>query len=106
MCVVSAFQRSVTFSTFGRSFIIQLKGLSRVNEKIERALMIPATIMFVVVWTIVGILTFVPQCEYEDGSEQLICFWDAQSSGNGIGRSFYAIGATVYVYLDGEVSFG
>lgn len=32
-------------------------------------------------------LTAAPACEYEDGSSQRVCVWDAAHSGNGIGRS-------------------
>lgn len=28
-----------------------------------------------------------PACEYEDGSSQRVCVWDARHMGNGIGRS-------------------
>jgi hypothetical protein len=29
----------------------------------------------------------VPLCEYEDGSSQRICVWDARHQGNGVGSS-------------------
>ena len=31
-----------------------------------------------------------PACEYEDGSGQALCYWDAQTSGNGVGTSVVA----------------
>ncbi len=35
----------------------------------------------------VHVLAAAPACEYEDGSSQRVCVWDATHSGNGIGRS-------------------
>lgn len=46
------------------------------------------------------ILHTVPACEYEDGSSQAICGWDAGSAGNGVGESFISLDyGTTTVYL-------
>jgi hypothetical protein len=39
------------------------------------------------------VYTYLPPCEYEDSSN---CFWDAGSSGNGVGHSFYDIGGILF----------
>ena len=40
---------------------------------------------------------FLPACEFEDSAN---CYWDAASSGNGLGSSFVDINGTAY-YLKG-----
>ena len=35
-------------------------------------------------------------CEFEDGYGQDLCYWDAETSGNGRGRSFVKVGETYY----------
>jgi hypothetical protein len=48
----------------------------------------------------------IPPCEYEDGSGQSVCRWDAHAAGNGVGESFtvYRSSAgTVFAYDNGDV---
>jgi hypothetical protein len=42
------------------------------------------------------IFAILPPCEYEDSAN---CSWNAQTSGNGEGRSFFDLGGTAY-YID------
>lgn len=34
----------------------------------------------------------IPPCEFEDGSGQAVCYWDAATSGNGRGESYLMVG--------------
>ena len=47
------------------------------------------------------LLTFAPPCEYEDGSGQAVCTWNATDQGNGLGNSFVTIGSVIYLYKGG-----
>lgn len=38
-----------------------------------------------------ALVAAIPPCEYEDGCSQIICLWNAQTSGNGVGTSFLAL---------------
>lgn len=44
----------------------------------------------------------VPACETEDGSTQRTCHWDAQTQGNGEGRSFTSFNYGETVVYDSE----
>lgn len=33
-----------------------------------------------------------PPCEFEDGSGQAVCYWDAAVAGNGRGESYLMVG--------------
>lgn len=35
---------------------------------------------------------FIPPCEFEDGSGQAVCYWNAAVSGNGRGESYLMVG--------------
>ena len=35
-------------------------------------------------------------CEFEDGYGQDLCYWDAETRGNGEGESFVKVGETYY----------
>lgn len=35
-------------------------------------------------------------CEFEDGAGQDVCHWDAETRGNGEGKSFVKVGETFY----------
>jgi hypothetical protein len=39
-------------------------------------------------------------CEFEDGHGQDSCYWDADSFGNGEGRSFVKVGDTYHYYCN------
>ena len=34
----------------------------------------------------------IPPCQFEDGSGQAVCYWDAAVSGNGRGESYLMVG--------------
>ena len=34
----------------------------------------------------------IPSCEFEDGSGQAVCYWDAATFGNGLGESYLMVG--------------
>lgn len=34
----------------------------------------------------------IPPCEFEDGSGQAVCYWNAAVSGNGRGESYLMVG--------------
>lgn len=44
-----------------------------------------------------------PACEYEDGSGQALCYWDAQTSGNGEGTSLIS-GDCAPDYIGGQAN--
>lgn len=50
-----------------------------------------------------------PPCEYEDGSTQEVCYWDASEGGNGVGESFLSLmygAATLYTDTGRLVIYG
>ena len=45
--------------------------------------------------------TSLPVCEYEDGSSQAACVWDASEEGNGVGRNLINLQyGKVTIYTD------